>query len=74
MCAFQSLIGRLKTRPESPSRAHPSVFQSLIGRLKTVRYYTTEIILKEFQSLIGRLKTAQPDVDSRRADACFNPS
>ena len=56
-CAFQSLIGRLKTCVTPLGSVAQPAFQSLIGRLKTASRWGASAGLSVFQSLIGRLKT-----------------
>ena len=56
---FQSLIGRLKTAPDTELHHLLQWFQSLIGRLKTAMRSASVSVPMTFQSLIGRLKTVE---------------
>ena len=74
MMWFQSLIGRLQTRPRSGVGGSHAEFQSLIGRLQTARIMRLSTSAVTFQSLIGRLQTTFQEQDIQLSIYGFNPS
>ena len=70
---FQSLLGRLQTKPIQMVCTKENGFQSLLGRLQTAMPTKKNKPIPKFQSLLGRLQTTW-GTGHQGQDRSFNPS
>ncbi len=71
---FQTLIGTVKSTPETAAAVRAKAFQTLIGTVKRKPKVDWRSVLRAFQTLIGTVKSSPPGSPTSPLTARFKPS